>query len=94
MMQNLAHIYEQNSPLIKKFIISTLHRHQFEDASTTIYDKLHETFPSFELMYACDEDLIQTSANFGDGLEEPEHIGKNRSYLVEYRKSPYVTFCP
>lgn len=82
-MQNLVHIYEQNSPLIKKFIISTLHRLHFKDVSLSTYDKLHNTLPSLELMYSCDEDLIQTSANIGDGLEEPEHIGKDRNYLVE-----------
>ena len=82
-MQNLVHIYEQNSPLINKFIISTLHRLHFKDVSLSSYDKLHETLPSLELMYTCDEDLIQTSANISDGLEEPEHIGKDRNYLVE-----------
>lgn len=82
-MQNLVNIYEQNSPLINKFIISTLHRLHFKEVSLSSYDKLHDTLPSLELMYTCDEDLIQTSANISDGLEEPEHIGKDRNYLVE-----------
>ncbi len=82
-MQNLVHIYEQNSPLIEKFIISTLHRLEFEEVSAETYDKLHETLPSLELMYACDKELIQTSANVSNGLQEIEHVGKDRSYLLE-----------
>ncbi len=82
-MQNLVNVYEQNRPLINKFIISTLHRLNFHDVSSDTYDKLHDTLPSLELMYACDNDLRQTSANFGDGFEESEHIGKDRNYLVE-----------
>ncbi len=82
-MQNLVNIYETNAPLIKKFIISTLHRIHFKDVNVKNYGMLHDTLPSLELMYACDKDLIQVSANIGDGFEEPEHIGRDRNYLVE-----------
>ncbi len=82
-MQNLVHIYEANSPLIKKFIISTLHRLHFKDVSPKSYRQLHNTLPSLELMYACDEELVQTSANISDAIEDIDHIGQDRSYLVE-----------
>ena len=82
-MQNLVHIYENNNQLIEKFIISTLQRMHLDDASPKSYTKLKETLPSLELMYACDDHFIQTSANIAENLEEIEHIGKDRNYLVE-----------
>jgi len=91
-MQSLVHIYEQNSKLIEKFIISTLQRVHFEDASTKTYNGLQETLPSLELMYACDDNLIQISPNIGDGLEEFEHIGRNRDYLMDGCNND-VRFC-
>lgn len=85
-MQQLVYLYEQNSQLIEKFIISTLTRLNFEETSLSTYKKLHETFPSLELMYECDENLVQTSANLGEGLEEIEHIGRKRDYLVDEKE--------
>jgi hypothetical protein len=85
-MQQLVKLYEQNRPLIEKFILSTLTRLNFEETTSETYKKLHETFPSLELMYECDENLIQTSANLGEDFEEIEHIGRRRDYLIDKKE--------
>lgn len=98
-MQHLVKTYNKNTQLIEKFIISTLRRLHIEDASRNSFDKLHDTFSSLELIYQCDNDLTQVSANFGGGIEEREHIGKNRDYLLNveditstyYVSEPYIS---
>lgn len=85
-MQQLVKLYEQNRPLIEKFILSTLTRLNFEETTSETYKKLHETFPSLELMYKCDENLVQTSANLGEDFEEIEHIGRKRDYLIDKKE--------
>lgn len=85
-MQQLVKLYEQNRPLIEKFILSTLTRLNFEETTSETYKKLHETFPSLELMYECDENLVQTSANLGEDFEEIEHIGRKRDYLIDKKE--------
>jgi hypothetical protein len=55
---------------------------------------MYDTFSSLELMYQCDNSLKQVSANFGGGIEEREHIGKNRDYLLnaeDMTSSYYIT---
>jgi len=98
-MQHLVQLYTDNTELIKQFIISTLSRLHIDGASTNSFDKLHDTFYSLELMYQCDRNLTQVSANFGGGIEEREHIGKNRDYLLNvedikgtyYVSEPYIS---
>jgi hypothetical protein len=85
-MQQLVKLYEENRPLIEKFILSTLTRLNFEETTLETYKKLHETFPSLELMYECDKDLVQISANLGEDFEEIEHIGRKRDYLIEEKE--------
>lgn len=82
-MNYLVQPYEKNRQLIHKFIISTLRRLDLKKATSATYQELSESFPSLELMYECDNDLIQTSPNIEKDREEIEQIGKKRHYLVE-----------
>ena len=82
-MNYLVQPYEKNRQLIQKFIISSLRRLDLKKASSATYKELSESFPSLELMYECDTDLVQISPNIGTDVEEIEQIGKKRHYLVE-----------
>lgn len=84
-MQHLVKIYTKNSEIIEKFIISTLNKLHFEEATKDSFEKLHETLPSLELLYECDRDMVQISANFGKEFEDITQIGKQRSYLLDKR---------
>jgi hypothetical protein len=48
-MQNLVKIYNDNSELIEKFIISTLRRLHIEEVSKNSFDRMYDTFSSLEL---------------------------------------------
>jgi len=80
-MQHLVQIYNENTELIEKFIISTLRRLHIEDVSKKSFEKLHNTFASLELMYSCNKDMVQTSSNFGLNGETTGHRGEKRDYL-------------
>ncbi|PHR56907.1 MAG: hypothetical protein COA44_07300 [Arcobacter sp.] len=98
-MQDLVKIYNDNTHLIEKFLISTLKRLHIQKVSEESYEELHKTFSSLELMYECNDDLVQASANFGKNIEDLEHIGKNRDYLINindikdsyYVSEPYIS---
>ena len=96
-MNYLVQPYERNRQLIQKFIISTLRRLDLKQATSTTYKELSESFPSLELMYECNNDLIQISPNIGKDTEEIAQIGKKRHYLVEkgaFEKSDYFVSEP
>lgn len=82
-MNYLVQPYEKNRQLIQKFIISTLRRLDLKKATLASYKEFSESFPSLELMYECDQDLVQVSPNIGKDGEEIAQIGKKRNYLVE-----------
>lgn len=98
-MQNLVQLYEKNNSLIEKFIISTLKQVNLHHADSDAFRKLRLSFPSLELMYECDEKLIQVSPNIGEKLEDEDQIGKNRAYLCDvdkvqgssYISEPYIS---
>lgn len=98
-MQNLVKLYDQNSTLIEKFILSTLKQLNCQEATLEAFNRLHLTFPSLELMYECDEHLVQVSPNIGKKLEAREEIGKDRNYLCDinlvekgnYISEPYIS---
>jgi len=85
-MQHLVKLYEQNRPLIERFIASTLKRAQLKTVTNSSYALLKESFPSLELIYACDKEMNQVSANLGDKIEDETRIGENRSYLLDPEK--------
>lgn len=82
-MQHLVQLYKENSTLIEKFIFTTLKRLHFHESSQVTFNKLHESFPSLELLYECDDNLVQTSPNLSDGVESHEEIGRKRDYLID-----------
>lgn len=98
-MQHIMKLYEQNSNLIEKFIISSLKQINLEHASEEAFRELNFSFPSLELMYECDKNLIQVSPNIGEAKANKEHIGRNRSYLCDvnsvkdsiYISEPYIS---
>ena len=82
-MQHLVNLYEQNQPLIEKFIASSLKRVQFKTITNSSYTLLKESFPSLELIYVCDKEMNQTSANFRGKTVDETRIGENRAYLID-----------
>ncbi len=98
-MQHLAKLYESNAELIQKFIVSSLRRLQLREVNGETFKALKEAFPSLELLYECDPDMIQVSANYGEGIYDVEQIGKRRDYLVDaesviggyYVTEPYIS---
>lgn len=98
-MQSLVKLYEQNSQLIEKFIISSLRRVHMDAIDMESFRVLKDSFPSLELLYVCDTEMVQTSANYGESGEDPTQIGKRRDYLVDmalmhddyYVTEPYIS---
>ncbi len=98
-MQNLVNLYERNRPLIEKFIASSLKRAHLKTITSQSYPLLKESFPSLELIYACDKEMNQFTANFGERIEDETRIGENRSYLLDmkqfdgefYATEPYIS---
>lgn len=98
-MQNLVTLYERNRPLIEKFIASSLKRAHLKNITSNSYTLLKESFPSLELIYACDKDMDQISANFGDKIDDETRIGENRAYLLDleqfdgefFATEPYIS---
>lgn len=82
-MQNLVKSYTSNAALIEKFIINSLGRFSLKAFDTDLAKRLFKTFPSLELVYKCDEGFVQNSPNIYVDYEEGEHIGADRSYLVD-----------
>lgn len=88
MMKYLVKIYEENSPMLEGFITSTLLRFNNKTLSKTDIQSMFKLFPSLELFYRTDNNLIQTSPNIGRDLDEDEqHLGARREYLLYNKKS-------
>jgi len=98
-MQHLVKLYEKNSHLINKFIVSSLRRLHMEEVNSESFKLLKEAFPSLELLYECDAELRQVSANYDEFGEDLGQIGKNRDYLLDisnmegdfYVTEPYIS---
>lgn len=98
-MQNLVTLYERNHTLIEKFIASSLKRAHLKNITNDSYTFLKESFPSLELIYACDKEMNQFTANLGENLEDETRIGENRSYLLDleqfdgefFATEPYIS---
>ncbi len=98
-MQNLVKLYEQNRPLIEQFIASSLKRAHLTTITNDSYLLLKESFPSLELIYACDKEMNQLSPNLGAKIEDKTRIGENRAYLIDleefdgefFATDPYIS---
>jgi hypothetical protein len=82
-MQDLAKSYHANAVLIQKFILSTLGNVNLKVLNTGLIERLYKTFPSLELLYKCDEGFVQISPNICVSKQDQQHIGADRSYLVD-----------
>ncbi|HEX5622925.1 MAG TPA: hypothetical protein VFX57_00665 [Sulfuricurvum sp.] len=85
-MQNLVRSYTANAHLIEKFILTSLGKVNIKSLNIQLHEQLYKTFPSLELIYKCDEKLIQSSPNIYRNHVEEDHIGADRSYLVDHEK--------
>ncbi len=85
-MQDLAKSYHANAVFIQKFILSTLGNVNLKVLNTGLIERLYKTFPSLELLYKCDEGFVQNSPNIYASSQDQQHIGADRSYLVDESK--------
>ena len=98
-MQNLVSIYEENSKLIQKFIVSSLKRMHMNGFDEKVAEHLFSIFPNLELLYECDERFVQISENLSPSGRDKKKIGMDRSYLVDetaftnevYFHDPYIS---
>lgn len=85
-MQDLVRSYIANAPLIQKFILTSLSKVNIKSLNISLHKELYKTLPSLELLYKCDENLLQSSPNIYRTVAEDHHIGADRSYLVDLEK--------
>lgn len=85
-MKHLVKIYEDNFTMLERFITSTLLRFNNKHLTKVDIESMFKLFPSLELFYTTDENLIQTSPNIGRNDEKSEHIGIKREYLLYNKK--------
>lgn len=85
-MQDLVRSYNANAQLIEKFILTSLGQVNIKPLNITLHEQLYKTFPSLELIYKCDEDMVQDSPNIYRHSVDDHPIGADRSYLVDYEK--------
>lgn len=98
-MQDLVRSYAANAPLIQNFILSTLGNVNLKILNVQLIERLYKTFPSLELLYKSDEGFVQNSPNIYLNQEEHNHIGVDRSYLINevqiqkgyYISDPYIS---
>lgn len=94
-MQDLVAVYNANKELIQKFILSSLE--QIDLYNKQPIDQLFSAFPSLELVYSCDDALVQNSPNYFRKSQDRTKEGISRSYLlkeqgVRYEFSdPYIS---
>ena len=94
-MHELVDIYEQNKDLVQDFIVSSLK--QVDLMYDQYIKELFDVFPSLELVYECDRDLIQNSENSYRHKTDMSAIGIDRSYIFKNREldvffsKPYIS---
>ena len=82
-MKHLVKTYEENYSMLERFITSTLLRfNNNPELTDNDLDNMFKLFPSLELVYKTDLNLIQTSPNLErNSIKKNEHIGIKREYL-------------
>ncbi len=83
-MKHLVKTYEENYSMLERFITSTLLRfNNNPELTDNDLDNMFKLFPSLELVYKTDLNLIQTSPNLErNSIKKNEHIGIKREYLL------------
>ncbi|MDA7817304.1 hypothetical protein N9A28_03880 [Sulfurimonas sp.] len=83
-MNEFMTTYHENRSDIKNFLIETIFNlGSIESRENDNYKKLFKVFPSLELVYTCNEDMLQISANIYKNKTSDITIGRDRSYLLE-----------
>jgi hypothetical protein len=83
MMKEFIKVYKKNQNDIKEFIVSTMKNHGNISAMTVSnYKQLFAHFPSLELVYETDLEMLQSGANIFKNKQEVSAKGKDRSYLL------------
>jgi len=83
-MQENMITYKKNSSDIKNFLIETIFNlGSLLERENNSFKKLFKTLPSLELVYACNENMMQTSANIYRNKKSNLPIGRDRNYLLE-----------
>jgi hypothetical protein len=73
--------------MLERFITSTLLRFNNRHITKVDIESMFKLFPSLELVYTTDTNLVQTSPNIErNGIERNEHLGIKREYLLYNRK--------
>jgi len=86
-MKHLVKIYEDNYPMLEGFITATLLRFDSKNIEKSDMQSMFKLFPSLELIYITDNNLMQTSPNVERGSHEnSEHLGARREYLLYKKK--------
>jgi hypothetical protein len=92
-VKHLVKLYEDNYTMLERFITSTLLRFNNRHITKVDIENMFKLFPSLELVYTTDSNLIQTSPNIErHGVEKNEHIGIKREYLLYSRKGSKKEF--
>ncbi|WP_295421836.1 hypothetical protein [Sulfurovum sp.] len=88
-MKEFIKVYKKNQNDIKEFIATTLKNHgNISSMAGTNYRELFGRFPSLELVYVTDSDLVQAEPNIFKNRQEVSAKGRNRTYLLN-RLTPY-----
>lgn len=83
-MQESMTTYRDNSSEIKNFLVETIFNlGNIEDRENSNFKKLFKVFPSLELVYTCDQDMVQISENIYKNKTSETPIGRNRNYLLD-----------
>lgn len=82
-MKEFIEVYQKNQNDIKEFVANTLKNHgNISSMASSNYKQLFQRFPSLELVYVTDKDLIQTEPNVFKNKQEISAKGKTRSYMT------------
>jgi hypothetical protein len=83
-MQEFMETYNNNVNVIENFLIETIKNvGSLDDKENSLYESLFDTFPSLDLVYACDGDnYLQVSPNIYRDKTTQAKIGISREYLI------------
>ncbi len=83
-MHEFMDTYKENVKDIENFLVETIFNlGNLESREDENFKKLFKVFPSLELVYTCDEDLIQISNNIYRNKTSNIPIGRDRNYILD-----------
>lgn len=82
-MQEFMTIYKENALDIENFLIETVFNlGNLEERETSNFKNIFKVFPSLELIYICDENMVQISPNIFRYKTSSTPTGRQRDYLL------------